>query len=212
MIEEIVKLSAISSVILLDKLCLFQLQFHRPFVICTILGYITGFTESGFITGMLWEFIWASEEPLGSSIPPDESAASALHFIVFCLLMNSGKYPQEIIYLTFFLIFPAGYVFSYLDSKTRSVNDYISSFAERTAGKSEKAYLLHLAGPVLFFTVYFISLFLFSWFYYSILCRMLASVSLNVNFLKDLRTIILVIAAGVLMNRFNWKYFHKRPA
>lgn len=75
---DLVLVTAAGGVLSLDRTALVQTMASRPLVGATAVGYLLGAPALGLLAGLLLELLWLMDLPMGSAVPPDESAAGVL--------------------------------------------------------------------------------------------------------------------------------------
>ncbi|MCL1926140.1 MAG: PTS sugar transporter subunit IIC [Syntrophorhabdaceae bacterium] len=60
----------------LDRTAAYQMMFHRPVVVATLMGWIFGDFFAGAQVGVVLELIYLVHLPVGASLPPDDTGAA----------------------------------------------------------------------------------------------------------------------------------------
>jgi len=115
--------SAVGGLISLDRVALFQVMVSRPIVTGPLIGLVCGAPATGAVIGALLELLWIGDLPLGSHVPPHETAAAV---IATAIAVNTRSVlpGQEILGLCILMVIPFAVICQKVDEWIRGFNSH----------------------------------------------------------------------------------------
>ncbi|MEO0138078.1 MAG: PTS sugar transporter subunit IIC [candidate division WOR-3 bacterium] len=160
----IIPLSFLGSLILLDKYAVGEFGFSQPIIAGTIIGALYGDVKSGILIGALFQLIFLANLPIGKDVPPDAQAAGIAGSGAYFIMKKTTQSEPNlmVIFLLGILVAVLG---NLLDTLVRRVNE---QFFYQFLRDEKRLYFCHflglgtsfLRGVVLFLPIFWIVSFL----------------------------------------------------
>lgn len=129
MLTEIFLLSFCGGLFCLDRIFI-QVMISRPIVIAPLIGLLLHNPSAGLIIGALVELFWIDHIPVGTYIPPNDSAVAVLATSIAVLGgQNPGKTSPQLIALAILLAVPFGIIAQKIDLFIVKSNNVLSDQA-----------------------------------------------------------------------------------
>ncbi len=107
----------------LDRTAAFQIMISRPIVAGPLIGLVCGSLTTGIVIGSLLELLWIGDLPVGSHIPPHETAAAVIATTVAA--NTKGVFPEkELFGLCILMVIPFAILCQKADHGVRVFNKY----------------------------------------------------------------------------------------
>jgi mannose/fructose/N-acetylgalactosamine-specific phosphotransferase system component IIC len=156
---EVLLVSLISGLLLLDRRAAFQFMISRPIVIGPVIGITLQQPAAGAILGGLVELLWISRPPLGGHIPPNEGlGVAAAASAVMIVTPVESEVSRGMLVLGFLMVHPAARLAVFVEGWVRRVNGLLLNQARKAldAGRPERLPGYNLAGLAVSFTAWFL--------------------------------------------------------
>lgn len=160
----VVVISAIGSLLYLDRVALGRWMISRPIVVGPLIGGLYGETQMGLLIGIVLEAVWLNRLPVGSTIPPDDSFAAILAIGSWIILKQHLELQGTgMVALTVFLALPGTRVGAVLDGMVRRWNTRVAHFQREELEKGQIRIVtgIHWLGMLNFYLVFFLGLSIF---------------------------------------------------
>ncbi len=135
-------LTLIGAIILLDKYAVGEFGFSQPLVACSIIGLCFGALEAGLFLGVVLQFIFFSNLPIGRSITPDSQAGSILGISSFILLKNQASI-ENLLTFSFLVALIGSVIGTYTDILVRRFNNRLY---QKFIKDESKYFTFHMLG------------------------------------------------------------------
>lgn len=122
------ELALLGGVLSLDRVAFLQSLVSRPLPTSALAGLLTGEVELALLAGLYLELFWLSRQPVGSSVPPDETLA-ALASVLAALGAPQGWDLWERAAAGVLVGLPFGLLGRWLEIKAREANAAILDLA-----------------------------------------------------------------------------------
>ncbi len=166
-IGDLVLAGILGGILHMDRTCAFQFLISRPIVVASIIGAALGDFTIGLKSGMILEILWLGIQPLGTSIPPDDTlvaVAVPAGVIISEQIFGVPEWISEnaIIALGVLIAIPLSWIGRMVDIHVRRSNSKLQRKAKAAADLGEvrvveKQNILGLVSFFLWFV--FVSLF-----------------------------------------------------
>lgn len=144
----VIIISVIGSLIILDKYAFGEFGISQPIVSGTIIGAIFGDINTGIFLGAMLQLIFLGGLPIGRDIPPDGQAAGIIGSCSYFLLRASNSSGHSLALAIMFALLGA-IIGGALEIYTRRYNEKLYHIFMR---KDKLLHLCHLLGLVTAFT------------------------------------------------------------
>lgn len=132
---ELLMASLVGGLISLDRTAFLQIMISQPLIAGTLVGFSLGDPITGLTIGSMLELLWIGAVPVGSSIPPNETAAAVIATSVSII---SGKgmesfhaSPMPVIVFSVLLAIPLAMAGQKVDIYVRGYNKRFALNADR---------------------------------------------------------------------------------
>jgi PTS system mannose-specific IIC component len=164
---EVILASFVGGLISLDRTAFLQVMVSQPLVAGTLTGFLLGDPFTGLAIGSVLELLWIGAVPVGSAVPPNETAAAVIASTIAIL---AGRYlgihplPIPLMVLSILLSIPLAVVGQRVDIFVRNYNRRFALNADRllNAGDYLRIGRENLKGLLSFFMASFLSLMILS--------------------------------------------------
>lgn len=132
-------LSAIFSVICLDRKHAFQVAISQPLVTCTILGFLLDAPTEAMYFGMIVQLVWLSNLPIGAAKTPEGDIGSVVGCILYVKFYDKFLiYGQFLLFVTFLITVFSSFLANLIESLTRKVNIWFYNYVYKTIKFKDK--------------------------------------------------------------------------
>lgn len=121
---ELLFVGFLATVFTTDAVVLGQFGFSRPIVCGPLLGYLLGDITLGLNIGVILELIWINTIPIGTTLVPDVTAATALAVYWSRHLLSGMDSSRVAIVMALIFALPISFVFRKSDLILRRLNSY----------------------------------------------------------------------------------------
>ncbi|MBN2425481.1 MAG: PTS sugar transporter subunit IIC [Calditrichaceae bacterium] len=136
---ELIAISIIGAVLVIDTSIAFQFLISQPIIACTITGWFLNDPMLGLEFGLLFQLIWMADIPAGAYIIPAGNMASIISTVVGIKLLNNN---QEALSLIILICVVYGLIIAYVGALAVKINRGWNIFFFDEALKSaEKGHL-----------------------------------------------------------------------
>jgi mannose/fructose/N-acetylgalactosamine-specific phosphotransferase system component IIC len=143
-VMNVIILSLIGAIIMLDKYAFGEFGFSQPIISGTIIGAIFGDIYSGIFLGAMIQLIFLGESPFGGDITPDGQAAGIVGTVSY-FLMRSSNLIEQTLFLAIIFALVGALIGGALEIYARRYNEKIYHTFER---RENLLYLCHFIGLV----------------------------------------------------------------
>lgn len=154
----------VGALISLDRTALLQIMVSQPIVAGPLVGFVLGDPVTGLTIGCIMELFWIGAMPIGSSVPPNETAAAVIAASA-CIIAHGvlGATPVlsiPLMILSILVSMPLSIVGQRVDIFVRNYNRKFALNADGLIGAGNLAHIEreNLKGLFSFFAASFISL------------------------------------------------------
>ena len=145
--EDVILTAFVGGLISLDRTAFLQLMVSQPLVAGVLVGFSLGDTVTGLAIGSVLQLLWIGDFPVGSSVPPNETAATVIATSISIITGREvtaiGQPPYSVMAFSILLSIPLAVLCQRVDIYVRSYNRRFVLSAER---KLESRNFLHLEG------------------------------------------------------------------
>ena len=166
-IFDLILAGILGGILHMDRTCAFQLLISRPIVVSSIIGAALGDFTIGLKSGMILEILWLGIQPLGTSIPPDDTliaVAVPAGVIISGQILGISEWISEnaIIALGVLIAIPLSWAGRIVDIRVRRSNSKLQKKAKFAANMGDIGMVerQNILGLISFFSCFiFISFF-----------------------------------------------------
>jgi len=163
---EVFLAALVGAFISLDRTAFLQIMVSQPLVAGTLVGFLLGDPLTGLTIGSILELLWIGDVPMGSSVPPNETAAAVIATSISILTsrdtLAAQPSPIQIMVFSVLLSIPLAVLCQKVDIYVRSYNRRFVLNAERLLESRDFLRIgrENLKGLISFFFASFFSIFL----------------------------------------------------
>lgn len=132
-----VALTGLGGVLALDRTAFLQSLISRPLPTSALVGLVTGEFALALLTGLILELFWLSRQPVGGSVPPDETLA-ALASVLAALAAPAYYSPWEKAGAGVLVGLPYGLIGRWLEIRARNANGRLLSWTRGALEKGDR--------------------------------------------------------------------------
>lgn len=162
---EVFLAALVGAFISLDRTAFLQIMISQPLVAGTLVGFSLGDPLTGLTVGSILELLWIGDVPMGSSVPPNETAAAVIATSINILTRDTlaaQPSPIQIMVFSVLLSIPLAVFCQKVDIYVRGYNRRFVLNAERLLESRDFLRIgrENLKGLISFFVASFFSIFL----------------------------------------------------
>lgn len=161
---EVFLAALVGAFISLDRTAFLQIMISQPLVAGTLVGFSLGDPLTGLTVGSILELLWIGDVPMGSSVPPNETAAAVIATSISILTRDTlaaQPSPIQIMVFSVLLSIPLAVFCQKVDIYVRGYNRRFVLNAERLLESRDFLRIgrENLKGLISFFAASFFSIF-----------------------------------------------------